>query len=329
MFGVPPFLVFVALRQSLQAMHRLSALLWAIVATNALNALLDWVLIFGKLGVPAMGVAGSAWATAVSRWGLVAALVLFARKDLRALLLARAGRVLAWRPLGRMVAIGIPVGLQFLVEYATFAGVAVLVGTLGADQLAGHQVALTLSSMSFMVPLGISMAGSVLVGNAIGRGDPAGVAAASKLTLAAGAGVMVLFAILFLGAPGPLASIFTDLESVHTLAVLLIPIAGIFQVFDGTQVSAMGVLRGMADTRVPMLIHLGGFWGIGIPLACYLGFERGLGARGFWWGLVAGLAAVAVVQVLRVFVKLSHGVERLDLGEPPHPPLPPESERPV
>jgi MATE family multidrug resistance protein len=170
---------------------------------------------------------------------------------------------------------------------------------------------MSLASASFMVPLSISMAAAVRVGNAIGREDPEAVRRASKAALALGALAMSASGALFLLAPAALARVFTDLPEVLALAVTLVPIAGLFQVFDGLQSVALGCLRGMADTRVPMVIHVLGFWGVAVPLSAWLGFTRGLGARGLWWGLAGGLLLVALVQVARVRERLRAGVKRL------------------
>ncbi len=309
--GIPAFLVFVALRQALQAMHCLRPLVFAILLANALNAFLDWVLIGGRLGAPALGSAGCAWATVIARWTMVLLLPLAARERLVPHLWPLAGRLIDLRALGRMLRIGIPIGLSFALEIGAFATVLFLMGSLGEVELAGHQVALSLASTSFMVPLAISMAASVRVGNEIGRGDPGAVRRACEVALVGGAGTMLASAALFLILPGPLARLFTRLPDVLAMAVTLIPIAGLFQVFDGLQGVALGCLRGMADTRVPFLIHLAGFWGLAVPLSSHLAFERGLGARGLWWGLVFGLLAVALVQLWRLRSMVARKIERV------------------
>ncbi len=315
MAGVPAFLLFVAMRQSLQAMHCLRPLVFVIVLANGLNAFLDWVLIWGNLGAPALGAAGCAWATVVARWAMALALPFVAGERLLDHLWPIRAGAFEGAAIGRMLKLGIPIGLQFALEIGAFAAVLFLMGRLGEVELAGHQVALSLASTSFMVPLAISMAAAVRVGNEIGRGNAAAVRRACAVALAGGAGVMLFSAALFLLAPYPLARFFTVLPDVLAMAVVLIPIAGLFQVFDGLQGVALGCLRGMADTRAPFLIHLIGFWGIAIPISFYLAFERELGARGLWWGLVWGLFAVAVVQVARVRTMLARGVARVVVEE--------------
>lgn len=322
--SVPAFLLFVALRQSLQAMALLRPLLVVILLANLLNALLDWAWILGHLGFPALGARGAAWATVVARWFLTVALLVLTWRRLAPYLRARDPRLFVLAPLLRMARVGLPVGMQFVLEIGAFSAVLLLMGGFGQTELAGHQVALTLASASFMVPLGISMAASVRVGHAVGRGDAAGARLASRVALLGGAGVMCLFGALFLLLPLPLASLVTDLPEVLAVAVLLIPLAGLFQVFDGTQVVASGVLRGVADTRVAMVLHFVGFWLVGIPVGFVLARPLGLGPTGLWWGLVAGLAATAVALTWRVRLRLSRDLARLHVEGPEEapPPLP-------
>jgi MATE family multidrug resistance protein len=314
--SAPPFLIFVALRQVLQATHLMRPLVLTIFATNGLNAFLDWVLIFGNLGAPEMGAIGSAWATVISRWSMIAVLPLLAGKSLTRYLTPRADRLFDFAAYGRMLRIGLPVGVQWFVEVGAFASVTALMGSLGAVELAGHQVAMHLASGSFMIPLGISMAASVRVGNEIGRGAVEGVQRAARVSLVCGAGVMAVIGIVFMASPYALARIFTDLDEVLAMAILLVPVAGVFQIFDGTQVVAVGILRGMGDTRVPMLVHVAGFWGVAMPIACWAAFGLDYGAVGLWYGLVAGLAVVAVAQFLRLRWVLRQRLERIVIDAP-------------
>jgi MATE family multidrug resistance protein len=314
--GVPAFLVFVALRQSLQALHIVRPLVWTILLANGLNVFLDWVLIYGNLGFPAMGTVGSAWGTVVARWCMVLLLPLLIGEEFHRFLRPRADRLLHLPALGRMLRIGTPTGIQWFVEIGAFATVTALMGSLGEDELAGHQVAMHLAAGSFMVPLGISIAASVRVGTAIGRGDPGAVRRAAGVGLVSGAGVMLVAGAAFLLFPLPLARVFTDLDGVLAVAVVLVPLAGFFQVFDGTQVVAVGIMRGMADTRVPTIIHVLGFWGVALPIGCAIGFGLDRGAVGLWWGLVVGLGLVAVAQFLRLRVILRRGMSRVVIDHP-------------
>jgi len=175
-----------------------------------------------------------------------------------------------------------------------------LMGSLGVAQVAAHQVAINLASLTFMVPLGVSSAAAVIVGHAVGRGDHGGVHRSTLAALGVGAGFMLLMAAVLTAFPEFLAGLYTRAVTVLALAALLLPIAGVFQVFDGLQVVAIGLLRGLGDTRAPMIINVVGFWCIGIPVSLWLGFVLDYGAVGLWWGLVAGLVIVAAVLIVRV-----------------------------
>lgn len=311
--GVFPFLAFAMLRQSLQALGRIAPIVATVVAANAVNVLLNWILVFGHLGSPALGAVGTGWATSLSRLFMAGALLTLAWRDLRPAL--RPWRAESFRPapLARMLWLGLPIGIQVQLEYGAFGLIALLMGRLGTVAVAAHQVALNLASLTFMVPLGVSAAAAVRVGQAVGRNDAAGTRAAARSALAIGAGFMTITASLFLLAPQLLARVYTPDMTVVLLAASLIPIAGVFQVFDGLQAVAAGVLRGWGDTRTPMLANLVGFWLIGTPVSLYLGFGAGYGPRGLWWGLVVGLAVVAGALLLLVRLRLSGSVQRVSL----------------
>ena len=196
-----------------------------------------------------------------------------------------------------------------VLEGGAFNVVALLMGWLGVVQVAAHQIALNLASLTFMVPLGVSSAAAVIVGHAVGRGDAEGVRRSTLASLAVGGGFMLCTAALFIFAPEPLAGLYTRDAMVVALAALLLPIAGVFQVFDGLQVVAIGLLRGLGDTRMPMIVNVIGFWCIGMPVSLWLGFGLGYGAVGLWWGLVVGLVIVAVFLIARVRQREQHGLD--------------------
>jgi len=215
------------------------------------------------------------------------------------------------RPLLAMMRLGAPIGVQIQLELAAFAVIGLLMGGLGTIEMAAHQVAINLASLTFMVPLGVASAAAVKVGHAVGRSDGPGVGRAAASALACGVGFMACTAVAFLGLPRALAGAYTSDGAVVALAAALIPIAGVFQVFDGVQVVSSGILRGLGDTRAPMVVNVLGFWLVGLPVSLGLGFSLGLGPRGLWWGLVAGLAAVAGLLLLRISRRLSHQVARV------------------
>ncbi len=313
--SVWPFFAFVALRQTLQAHHRTRPIVITILIANLANVFLNYAWIFGKFGFPELGVLGSAWATTVGRWLMATLLLALGWKHLSPYLRGFAPRVFHLKPLGRMLRLGTPIGAQLLFEWGAFAAIGLLMGSLGVIQMAAHQVALNLASLTFMVPLGVSSAATVIVGHAVGRGDVAGIRRSSLAALIVGTGFMSITAIVFLTIPGLLAGIYTMNVDVIRLAVLLLPIAGVFQVFDGIQIVCLGVLRGLGDTRGPMIISIVGFWCLGIPVSVWLAFGRDLGAIGLWWGLVAGLAVVAIVLALRVRHREQHSLERVIIDE--------------
>ena len=316
--GVLPFLAFGVFRQTLQAMGRVRPIVLTIIAANLLNLGLNWVLIFGHLGAPPLGVAGSAWATTISRWVMVVMLAALGWPLLHRHLTSFRPEVLHLKPLGRMIRLGAPIGVQLQFEYNAFGLTGVLIGMLGVDQMAGHQVALNLASLTYMVPLGVSAAAAVLVGQEVGRDNPFGARRSARTALVVGAGFMLVTGAILLTAPRLLAGIYTDSPGVLLVAASLLPLAGLFQVFDGIQVVAGGVLRGLGDTRSPMIINLIGFWIIGIPVGLLLGFRAGMGAQGLWWGLVLGLASVAVILLGRVRHRMQARLGRVVIDDHRH-----------
>ena len=309
--GVVPYLGFIALRQTVQAFALVRPVVVAVVIANIANAVLDWAMVFGKLGFPAMGAVGSGWATTICRW-LMALLLLWGCRHALVPFLRRWSREdLAVAPLWRMARLGFPIGLQLWIEFMAFSVALLLVGLLGTIPLAGHQIALMLAALTYMVPLGVAAASAVLVGHAIGRGDPEAARREAGAALACGVGFMAVTAILLISLAPWLARIFTADPGILGAASALIPIAGVFQVFDGIQGVSGGILRGAGDTRVPMWSNLAGYALVGIPLGAWLAFVAGWGAPGIWWGLVAGLAAVAALLGWRVHVIIGGELERL------------------
>lgn len=313
--GVLPFYLFVACRQSLQAMAHTRAIVVAIVGGNGLNVVLNWILIYGHLGAPPLGVVGSAISTAIGRWTMLGLLLWFGRRHLRPQLQPWLRDTLRLRALARMLGVGVPVAAQQWLEVGVFAAGAVAIGWIGVTPLAAHEVAINLVGLTFMVPTGVAAAAAALVGRAIGRGDVAAARRGGVAAIGVGLAFMATTALIFVAAPGALARIFLDDQEAIAIATSLIVIAGAFQVFDGIQGVCQGVLRGTADTRIPMLIHLGGFWGIGAPLGLVLAFAAGMGPRGVWFGYLTSLAVVAAALLARVRWRLSRGVARLQLDE--------------
>jgi MATE family multidrug resistance protein len=314
--GLLPFFLFIVFRQTLQALGRIAPIVWVTLGANLLNAGLDWVLIFGHLGAPSLGVAGSAIATSISRWALAAALLFAGWSELWP-------RLRPWRPestelaaLLRMARLGVPIGVQMFFEYGVFGLVGVLMGRIGTTAVAGHQIALNLAAVVFMVPQGVGAAAAVLVGRAIGARDLPAARRAALGAILLGGGFMMGSGLLFVLAPGSLARWYTPDLGVLSIAVSLIVLGGFFALFDGLQAVCIGILRGIGDTRVPAVLSLLGYWLIGLPLSLWLGFRTGLGPAGLWWGLVLGLAVTAFVLLLRVHGRLRHSPGRVLIDRP-------------
>ena len=298
--GIPFYLGFHVLRSWLQGRRIMRPAMWVVLIANAFNVVANWALIYGHLGLEPRGVLGAGIATALTQVFMTVLLLLF----VRGLDLGRG----AWSPwsrsalkqIGPILRMGGPIGLQFGLEVWAFQVATLMAEDLGTDVVAAHTIVLTLASISFMVPLGISIGSSTRVGNLIGarRFRQAQVASGAGILL--GGAVMVLFALIFVAGRDHLPRLFTTEASVIAVAVTLLPVAAAFQLFDGVQVVAGGVLRGMGRTRVLAAVHLVAFYALGLPLAWYLAFERGIGAAGIWWGLALGLGVVAVGLVVWV-----------------------------
>jgi len=314
--GLPPFFVFIVLRQSLQAMLTVRPLLLAMLIGNGVNLFANWVLIFGHLGAQPMGVAGSAWSTVIARWVMLAVLLVAGWPTLRPHLRGSWRAAAEAGPLWRTLLLGLPIGLQWFFEAGAFALATLMFGWLGTVPLAGHEVALSLASLTFMVPVGFSSAAAALVGHAVGRRDMPSARRHAAGAWVLGVGFMAVSGALMLAFPRAIAQWFTQDPAVIAVAASLIPIAGVFQVFDGTQAVAGGLARGTGDTTVPMLLHLCGFWAIGIPLSALLGFGAHLGGPGIWWGLTSGLIVAALLQSWRVHRRLRLDVERVVVEHP-------------
>jgi MATE family multidrug resistance protein len=262
---------------------------------------LGYVFMFGKLGLPPQGARGCGIATAMVLWieMLSFGIYVFFRRNYRGLGLFERFEWPDVRHIGRLVHIGLPMAITLLAEAGLFVAAALLIGTMGEDMVASHQVALNVAALFFMVPLGLAMAITVRVGNAVGRGDPTGVRYAGFCGIGLTLVTQTISASLMLSFPQLIASLYTHDKTVIALAAQLLLLAGLFQFSDGIQVASNGALRGLKDTRVPMAITLFAYWGVGMPVGWWLAFHLGLGARGIWMGLIAGLSMAAVLLFVR------------------------------
>ena len=300
-WSLVPALCWQCLKQYCEALSRPGLPTAAMLAAVALNVFLSWVLIYGHLGAPALGLTGAAWATCVTRVILLAGTFALVRRAavFRTSWPARWLVTLSWERLRRQLAVGLPVATQLFFEVAVFALAAVGMGWLGAVPQAAHQVAITYAALTFMVPLGVSMAVSVRVGQAVGAGEWARVRVIGLGGIGMATAFMATTAGVFLLAGAGLAHLAVHDADTAALAARLLVVAGVFQIFDGAQVASMGALRGLADVRVPTLIAFVSYWLVALPVGYAVGVAGGGGAPGVWWGLAFGLAVAAVGLGLR------------------------------
>ena len=292
-----PLLLYAAVRRYLQGMHVVAPIAFALVTANLVNAAANWALIYGQLGLPALGVPGAAWATLISRVYMVCVLWLAARyyDPARASGLTGVSRRISRERLVRLWRLGYPAASQVSIEVGVFALATALAGRLDPVSSAAHQIALNIAGASFMVPLGVASAGAVRVGNRVGASDPAGAARAGWAAIVLGSGFMCVTALVFLVMPRTLIALFSPGPEVVALGGSLLLIAAVFQLFDGLQAVATGVLRGLGDTRAAMIVNFAGHWLLGLPIAYGLCFTLGMGVRGLWIGLSTGLIVCGVV----------------------------------
>ena len=305
-WGLLPSLWFMVLRQFVGVLQRPRAALVVQVVVLVVNALGNYALIFGAFGMPTLGVLGSGIASAIANWiGFVALLgfVLRDRRMRRYHLLGRVWRA-DWPRLRELFRIGLPVTGVLLMEVSVFSAAVYVMGVIGTEALAAHQIAVQCAAVTFMVPFGLAQAATVRVGIAAGAGDRDGVRRAGWTAFALGLAFMSAMAVALWLWRAPVASLFIDPAmpgnaGVALLAIEFLAIAALFQVFDGAQTIAMGALRGLKDTRIPMMIAACGYWGLGFTLGCLAAFVFGLAGRGVWLGLALGLAVVAILATWR------------------------------
>jgi MATE family multidrug resistance protein len=302
-----PVFITTAAKNFCEALSRPWVPFWIMMSGVLLNVALNWVFIYGNLGSPAMGIDGAGVATATARIAVATAVVIYV---LTAPSLQKALPV-AWFRRGcgdeirRLLGIGLPSGGMQLAEVSGFASGSLMMGWLGAEALAAHQIAITCAATTFMIPLGLSQAVAVRIGQARGAAEETRYLPIIFGTWGITASIMTIFAALFVGAGTVIATWFVENSAVTVLAAQLLLIAGLFQIFDGIQVTSAGALRGFEDTRTPMLIGVLSYWVVALPIS-YLGaFKLGFGPQGIWFGFVAGLAVASAALVTRLMLFVS------------------------
>ena len=303
-----PLLIFVATRQLADGLRFPRVAMAITVAALVLNAIFNYVLITGVGPFPEMGLLGSATATLLSRTFMAVGMLAYIYRSARFKpYLIRAFRALPTASDVRTILrLGIPGGLTFFFEVATFTLAAVITGWLGDDRLAAHQIAINMASVTYMMATGISSAAAIRVGAAVGRGSHEGIFRAGVAAFVLTIGFMSVAALLFFTANDWLVSLYIrDNPAVSTVAATLVIMGGIFQLSDGIQVVALGALRGLSDVNAPTLITLFSYWGVALPISYLLGFTFGMDVVGIWIGLLAGLTIAAVLLTMRFFRRVS------------------------
>jgi multidrug resistance protein, MATE family len=316
-WSLVPGLGFIAAKNYCESLGRPTVPMIILYVTVLLNLFLNVILVFGLLGAPRLGLAGSAYATLVARaasfFGTVVYALRITEMSGQELLLLKLNRNL----LESLLRLGLPIGLQLFAEVGAFCFSAIMIGWISADALAAHQIAITCAATTFMFPLGIAQAVTVRIGHALGAGENEQVRKIGWGGLAGSALMMSCSAVTFATLNRPIAQLFSADRKVIAIAATLLFVAGIFQIADGLQVTAAGILRGLADVRMPMWISYACYWCVAIPIGYFVGFVFAVGAIGVWCGLALGLFVAAAVFIIR-FCRLTRpeGLGVLSMDSP-------------
>jgi len=305
-FSILPMLLFICYKQFIEGLSFTRPAMVIALAANLVNFFFNWILIYGNLGAPSLGLDGAGVATLLSRIFMFVSLAYFVHRSTK---FSRFG--LKILPYGgpdehgrEILRLGLPSGFQSFFEVGFFALSAFMVGWIGKNSLASHQIAMNVASTTYLVCLGISTAGTIRVGNALGAGNISEVKRAGSVAIYLGVGFMLLSGILLVIFKSVIPLLYTNEPKVLEIASTLLTIAALFQVFDGSQAVALGVLRGIKEVKIPTVITFIAYWLIGLPAALLLGFVLNLGTKGIWFGMSISLIASSVMLNSRFFLKI-------------------------
>ena len=303
--SIAPFILFQVAKQYLDGLSIVKPAMYVAIIANFVNAFGNWVLIYGKFGLPELGLDGAGIATTGGRFFMAGALFIYLYKINKNREFAPYISLKKYdtRIAKKIIRIGIPSGFQYFIEVATFTFSAIMIGWFGSRALASHQIALNLSSLTYMIILGISSAGTIRVGNYYGARDVYNLRIAGFTSIGLAGSIMLLFSSVFIMTNEFLPTLYITDPAVIALAAKLILIAAVFQLADGLQATSVGVLRGLTDVRIPLIITFTAYWIVAIPLGYLLGVHFNMGAVGVWTGLCAGLFIVAISCVIRFVIK--------------------------
>lgn len=307
--SVIPFIIFQSYRQFLEGLSKPNAPMVVVILANFLNAFLNWIFIYGKFGIPALGLFGAGIATTITRWVMAFVLMLFTL-NYKAIKIYKPQLNFSgmnFSLMKKLINIGLPSGFQYFLEVGAFSFAAIMMGWLGKVSLAAHQIAMNLASVTYMIILGISSAGTIRVGIAAGEQNNFEVRKSGFIAMGLAVSVMFCFGVAFILLRDFLPTLYIANAQVTNLASQLLIVAALFQIFDGLQASSVSVLRGLTDTKIPMLISFASYWLIGIPIALLLGFYFSFGAVGIWVGLLISLVSLGLMMLARFNSKSKHG----------------------
>lgn len=310
-----PFMFFQTFKQFTEGLSQTKQAMLITIFCNLVNVFLNWVLIYGNLGFPALGLNGAGLATLISRVAMGIMMYWYVRRSKRykPYRLRFNLKKLSFPMVSKMLNIGVPTGFQFIFEAGAFSSAAIMMGWIGVDALAAHQIAINLASVSYMMASGLSSAATVRIGNQLGRGDIKTMREIGFTIFGMVCVFMLFFAVVLVSFRNFLPMLYIDDASVIGVAAGLLIIAGLFQISDGVQLVSLGALRGMADVKIPTIITLVAYWVIGLPLGYTLSFHLGLGEKGIWYGLFIGLTLTAVLLVYR-FDRISKSLLRKNVA---------------
>jgi MATE family multidrug resistance protein len=296
-----PFMIFQTFKQFAEGLSQTKQAMYVTIFCNLVNVFLNWVLIYGNLGAPELGLNGAGIATLISRvlMPIMMGWYVIRSKRYRLFNLQFGIKKLRFFMINRILKIGVPTGFQYIFEVSAFSAAAIMMGWIGVNALAGHQIAINLASISYMMAAGLSTAGMIRVSNQIGKGNQKSMREAGMVVFGMVLVFMFTSAVLFVVFRYTLPTFYIDNTEVIQISASLLVIAGLFQLSDGVQVVGLGVLRGMEDVKFPTIITLIAYWVLGLPLGYYLAFELEMGAQGIWYGLLIGLSITAVVLFFR------------------------------
>lgn len=295
-WGLPGMYAYLSIRLMSEGIGWTRPIMYVAAVGLVVNVFGNWVLMYGKLGLPALGAVGCGVASAIAMWVMLGAMVLYVVRHprYRGFELAASLDPPSWARLRDLLSLGLPISVSFVSEAGLFSAVGLLMGTLGAAVVAAHQIAINYAATMFMIPLGLHSALTIRVGHTLGRGDPVLARRIGIIGIFMCGAVMVISALILLLFRGPIAAFYTVDTEVRQIAVSLLTMGMIFQISDGLQVGAAGALRGYKDTRIPMLLNFGSYWLVAFPLAWYTGIVARLGPQAVWVGLIVGLTLTAI-----------------------------------